>query len=132
MIDFTRHYPHAYHLRRNILNRAVERFDPTLAAIPYAKTGLPLGYPFAAHFVADAFRRLGRKYLPFVDGAVIREPHREHLEGGEQHVGTLHAADVPPHARHRANRRRGGDRSGRRESWGPPPRHPSGPGVPRP
>jgi len=65
MIEFARHYPHAYRLRRNIVNRAVERLDPALAAIPYANTGLPLGHPFAAHFVADAFRRLGRKYLPF-------------------------------------------------------------------
>jgi asparagine synthase (glutamine-hydrolysing) len=65
MIEFTRRYPHAYRLRRNIVNQAVKRLDPSLAAIPYANTGLPLGYPFAAHFTADVLRQVARKYSPF-------------------------------------------------------------------
>ena len=64
MVEFTRRYPHAYRLRRRIVNQAVKRLDPALADIPYANTGVPLGYPFPAHYVADRLQQFRRRNLP--------------------------------------------------------------------
>jgi asparagine synthase (glutamine-hydrolysing) len=64
ILEFTRTYPHAYRLRRKIVNQAVKRLDPELAAIPYANTGVPLGYPFYAHFAADRLQQFRQRNLP--------------------------------------------------------------------
>lgn len=64
MIEFTRTYPHAYRLRRKIVNQAVKRLDPALADVPYANTGVPLGYPFFAHYAADRLQQFRKRNLP--------------------------------------------------------------------
>lgn len=66
ILEFTRGYPLGYRLRRGIVGQAVKRLDPSLADIPYANTGVPLGYPFPVHFAADTLRTLVRRHLPFV------------------------------------------------------------------
>lgn len=77
MVEFTRTYPHAYRLRRQIVNQAVKRLDPALADIPYANTGVPLGYPFLAHYAADRLQQFRRRNLPFGDRPTPA-PHYTH------------------------------------------------------
>jgi asparagine synthase (glutamine-hydrolysing) len=77
MVEFTRTYPHAYRLRRNIVNQAVKRLDPALADIPYANTGVPLGYPFPVHYAVDRLQRFRRRTLPSV-ARPTPAPHYTH------------------------------------------------------
>ncbi len=68
IVEFSRHYPQKYRLRRDIVNQAVARLDPALAAIPYANSGVPLGYPFLVHYAAVILRDLWRRFRPFDTG----------------------------------------------------------------
>ena len=59
VIDLHREVPIRHFFRCNLVNRALDRIAPELAAIPHATTGVPLEYPFPVEFVGgnlNAFR----------------------------------------------------------------------------
>lgn len=63
VVDFATRLPVQYRVRRNVVNRALKRVDPELAAIPYANTGVPVGYPLPFHYVASNLRLVREKYF---------------------------------------------------------------------
>lgn len=63
LLELRRQMPVRYFLRRNVMHRAVERIDPDLAAIPHAKTGVPLEYPFAVDYVGGNLVGFRRKHI---------------------------------------------------------------------
>lgn len=53
LIDLHLEMPLKHRLRHDPVRRVVKALDPSLAAVPHASTGVPVGYPKAAHFVGD-------------------------------------------------------------------------------
>lgn len=75
LLELRRRIPVRYFLRRNIMHRAVERIDPSLAAIPHAKTGIPLKYPFPVDYVGGNLVGFHRKHIYEEQPP---EPHYDH------------------------------------------------------
>lgn len=63
LIDLAQKVPVRYLLRRNLVNAAVSELDPALAAIPHARTGVPLKYPFAIDFLGENLYGFWRKHV---------------------------------------------------------------------
>jgi asparagine synthase (glutamine-hydrolysing) len=76
LVDLYLSMPTRYFARRNVIHQAMERLDPNLAAIRYADTGVPIDWPFAAHFLGDLAVRFHDAYLP------VNEPPEPHLSHG--------------------------------------------------
>jgi asparagine synthase (glutamine-hydrolysing) len=76
LVDLYLSMPTRYFAGRNVIHRAMERLDPELAAIRYANTGVPIDWPFAAHFLGDLAVRFHDAYLP------VNEPPEPHLSQG--------------------------------------------------
>ncbi|MFC6838487.1 asparagine synthase-related protein [Halomarina ordinaria] len=69
MIDLALRLPVKYQLRRDIVNTAIERLAPDLAAIPHASTDVSLDRPYPLHFVGrylTSMRRQRRDTAPDV------------------------------------------------------------------
>jgi asparagine synthase (glutamine-hydrolysing) len=64
LLDLATTVPLAYQRRRNVVDAAVERLAPDLAAIPSANTSVPLTYPDPVKRAAGLGTRLLRKLLP--------------------------------------------------------------------
>ncbi|WP_276258063.1 asparagine synthase-related protein [Haloglomus litoreum] len=75
LVDLYLSMPTRYFAGRNVIHRAMERLDPDLAAIRYANTGVPISWPFAAHFLGDLAVRFHDAYLPVNEPP---EPHHSH------------------------------------------------------
>jgi len=73
LIDLHLSIPVKYYLRRNLVDRAVTRLSPDLAAIPHSTTGVPLRYPFPIHYVGQKLSTLKRRFLP------VDAPPKSHL-----------------------------------------------------
>lgn len=76
LIDLSLSMPIEYFLRRNVVNAAVERFDPDLAAIPHSTTGASIDRQFPFDFATRVARGLARKALPTGDSPPA--PHLTH------------------------------------------------------
>ncbi len=63
LIDLALSMPIEYRHRKNLINRAVERLDPELAAIEHPHTGVPLTWRFPAEYVARSLVAAWRKYV---------------------------------------------------------------------
>ncbi len=63
LIDLALSIPIEYRHRRNLINRAVERLDPELAAIEHPHTGVPLTWRFPAEYVARSLVAAWRKHV---------------------------------------------------------------------
>jgi asparagine synthase (glutamine-hydrolysing) len=75
IVDLQRQIPARYFLRRNIVNTAIERIEPSLAEIPHPHTGIPLKYPFIVDYLGKNFNGFWWKHI--ADDAVP-EPHLDH------------------------------------------------------
>lgn len=76
LVDVSLRMPIRYRLRRNVINAAIERLDPGLAAIPHAGTGLDLDHPFVVDYFGRTVTALWRKH-------VVREtPPKPYLTNG--------------------------------------------------
>lgn len=64
LVDLYLSMPTRYFVRRNVIHRATERLDPSLARLPYPATGLPIDAPFAAHVLGEHFRKFRDKFIP--------------------------------------------------------------------
>ncbi|ELY51641.1 asparagine synthase-related protein [Natronolimnohabitans innermongolicus] len=63
LVDLSLSMPIRYRLRRNLVDRAVERLAPELAAIPHASTGVSLSRSFPASYAGEHATELWDKYL---------------------------------------------------------------------
>ena len=75
LIDLQQSVPVRYHLRRNVVKRAVAAFDGELADIPHAGTGMSLHHPFVVDFVGRNVNGFRRKHL---SDESPPEPHLGH------------------------------------------------------
>jgi asparagine synthase (glutamine-hydrolysing) len=76
MVELALRLPAAYHLRRDVVSRAVDRLAPELAALPDASTGLPLSTSMPVRFVGGLANALRRKVSPWAT------PPRPYLDHG--------------------------------------------------
>lgn len=63
LVELSLRMPIHYRLRRNLINAAVNRLDPQLAAIPHAQTGLGLNHSFVTEYFGRTFTALWRKHV---------------------------------------------------------------------
>lgn len=63
LVDLSLSMPIRYRLRRNVVDRALERLAPELASIPHAGTGVPPSRSFAATYIGEHLRAFWRKYV---------------------------------------------------------------------
>ena len=66
LVDLSLSMPAKYKLRRNIVDRALSRLDPTLAEIPHAATGVPVRRSFPLQYIGTQLTALYRR-SPFSD-----------------------------------------------------------------
>lgn len=81
LLDLWTATPTKYKLRRNVVNAAVGRVDPDLAAIPHADTGVPVRRSRLAHHVGQYPMNLLRRLDPFdavPDARVNHGPWGDH------------------------------------------------------
>lgn len=64
LVDLSLSMPIRYRLRRNIVDRAVDRLAPDLAAIPHANTGVSLSRSFATKYAAENVLAFWRAHAP--------------------------------------------------------------------
>lgn len=62
LIDLSLSMPVEYRLRKNLVEQAVDRLAPSLAAIPHPNTGTALSRPFAVEYAGKHLMALWRKY----------------------------------------------------------------------
>lgn len=105
LVDLYLSMPTEYAAGRNVVHRAIERLDPELAGVRYANTGVPIEWPFVAHFLGGMGLRFTRSYLPVAEppephqtqgswpdlAELIRETSfvRESIEGNEETIRRL-------------------------------------------
>jgi asparagine synthase (glutamine-hydrolysing) len=75
LIDLHQQIPTKYFLRRNLVNTAIERIEPTLAEIPHAHTGIPLKYPFVVDYLGKNLHGFWWKHISDNGGP---EPYLDH------------------------------------------------------
>jgi asparagine synthase (glutamine-hydrolysing) len=76
LLDLSLSMPVRYRLRRDLVNRAVDRLDPDLASIPHASTGVALSRPFPVAYAAEHVRECWDKHV------VKRTPPEPYLTDG--------------------------------------------------
>lgn len=64
LLDLSLSMPVRYRLRRNLIDRAIGRIAPELAAIPHASTGTKLSRPFPVKYAGEHLTELRYKYGP--------------------------------------------------------------------
>lgn len=105
MIDLALEMPRKYQIRRNIINRALERLSPALADIPHAHTGVKPARSFPVEYIGSVSNAFWQKHIqaerppkrflsngPWVDDAELLRTHdfaREALARNEQVVRSL-------------------------------------------
>ena len=94
LIDLQQRIPIRYQLRKNIVKRAVAEFDPDLADIPHAGTGITLDHPFVVDYVGKNLNGFRRKHL------FEEEPPAAHLDHGPwpNRAGLIRARSFVPDA----------------------------------
>ncbi len=75
LVELSLRMPIRYRLRRNLINAAVKRLDPKLAAVPHAQTGLDLDHSFPVEYFGRTFNALWRKH---VSEETPPQPHLTH------------------------------------------------------
>ncbi|WP_227377279.1 asparagine synthase-related protein [Haladaptatus halobius] len=75
LVDLHLSMPVRYRLRRNVVNRAIERLSPRLAAVPHSGSGVSVDRSFPVEYVGRHLNALRRK---FVDGEELPEPWFTH------------------------------------------------------
>ena len=63
LIDLSLSIPIRYRLRKNIVNRAIERLAPPLAVIPHSQTGVRLTRSFPVEYIGRNLIAFWRKYI---------------------------------------------------------------------
>jgi asparagine synthase (glutamine-hydrolysing) len=63
LVDLSLSIPIEYRFRGSLINRAVERLNPELAAIEHAHTGVPLSWEFPAEYAARNLIAAWRKHV---------------------------------------------------------------------
>lgn len=63
MLDLSLSLPIRYRLRKNIINRAVERLDSSLAAIPHSTTGVALTHSFPVEYLSRNLTAFCRAHI---------------------------------------------------------------------
>lgn len=63
LLDLAETIPITDRLRKNLINRAVVRLNPDLAAVPHANTGIPLTWKFPVEFVGRNLVAAWRKHV---------------------------------------------------------------------
>ncbi|WP_255194909.1 asparagine synthase-related protein [Halorarius litoreus] len=63
LLDLQQQIPIEFLLRRDLVNRGVERLAPELAEIPHARTGMPLKHGFPLDFVGGTVAGFWRKHV---------------------------------------------------------------------
>jgi asparagine synthase (glutamine-hydrolysing) len=63
LLNLQQRIPVRYLLRRNIVNRALTRLAPDLAAIPHSRTGIPPKYPFIINYIGGNLNGFKRKHV---------------------------------------------------------------------
>jgi asparagine synthase (glutamine-hydrolysing) len=91
LLDLHRRIPPRYFLRRNFVNQAVDRLAPELAAIPHARTGVPLNRSFAVDFLGGNLKGFWRKH---VHEKSPPEAHLDHTPWPDRRA-LLRATDFP-------------------------------------
>lgn len=76
LLDLQQQIPVKYLLRRDLVNRAVERLAPELAEIPHARTGMPLKHEFPVDYVGGTLAGFWRKHVS------EESPPEDHLDHG--------------------------------------------------
>jgi len=83
IIDLHRRIPRKYFLRRNLVNRALQRIDPGAAEIPHARTGMALKYPFPIEYMGRNLYGLFRTHVheePTPESYYTHEPWPDRRE----------------------------------------------------
>lgn len=88
LVDLHLRMPIRYRLRRNVVNRALERLAPNLAELPHGESRVPLDYPHPAYFLAENAVAFWRRH---VRSDRRSEPHL--TEGPWTDVGELLRTD---------------------------------------
>lgn len=76
LVDLHLTVPKRYRLRHNLIEEAIGRIDPELAAIPHASTGVSMAQSYPRRYLAQMARAFRRKFSLF-DGTPA-EPYHEH------------------------------------------------------
>jgi asparagine synthase (glutamine-hydrolysing) len=76
VVELALRMPSAYHLRRDVVSRAVDRLAPELAALPDASTGVPLSTSAPVRFAGGLANALRWKVSPWTT------PPRPYLDHG--------------------------------------------------
>jgi asparagine synthase (glutamine-hydrolysing) len=63
LLDLSLSLPVRYRLRRNVIDRALDRLSPALSAIPHARTGVPPARSFPVKYVGEHARAFWRKHV---------------------------------------------------------------------
>ncbi|WP_332898968.1 asparagine synthase-related protein [Haladaptatus sp. CMSO5] len=63
IFDLHQQIPMKYCARRNVVNAAIAKLSPELAAIPHARTGVPLKYSFPVEYVGGMVTAFYRKHI---------------------------------------------------------------------
>ncbi|WP_232833815.1 asparagine synthase-related protein [Saliphagus sp. LR7] len=72
LVDLSLSMPIRYRLRRNLIDRAIERLAPELAGIAHSSTGVALSRPFALKYAGTHVREFWRDRWP---GRSLPEPY---------------------------------------------------------
>ncbi|WP_267639317.1 asparagine synthase-related protein [Haloarchaeobius amylolyticus] len=75
VVDLHSRIPRRYFLRRNVVNAALDRLSPELAAIPHARTGVSMKRSFPAEFLGANLTGFYRKHI---DEAPTPAEHLDH------------------------------------------------------
>jgi asparagine synthase (glutamine-hydrolysing) len=99
LLDLATSMPLAYHQRRDVVDAAVERLAPDLAAVPSANTGVPLTYPYPVKRAATFGTRLLRTLLRRGSVPGVGPPLPEHNYGAwGDHPAMLRRRSFAPEA----------------------------------
>lgn len=75
LLDLFVTIPIEYLVRGNLINSAVDRLSPELAAIPHSDTGVPLKHPFALHWLGTLASSFQQRHFP------VRTPNAHSTHG---------------------------------------------------
>jgi asparagine synthase (glutamine-hydrolysing) len=76
LLDLQQQIPVKHLLRRDLVNRGVERLSPELAEIPHARTGMPLKHQFPVDYLGGNLTGFWRKHV------AEEEPPEPYLDHG--------------------------------------------------
>lgn len=94
LVDLSLSLPTGYRLRRNLIDRAVERLDPDLAAIPHAGTSVAVSRSFPVAYAGEHLTEFRDKFSPFRSTPAPYLTHGPWLDDGELLRSFGFASDV--------------------------------------